>query len=71
MLIETIIMWLFLGKNYTWLDEENLIKTEHEFDMKYWCREDHTDIHVCIDDFKRSSLTILGGGRGLRKWVGL
>lgn len=55
-------MGLLLGKNDTSLDDKNLIKTEHEIDRKYWCREDHSGKLIYVLMILRDlRLTALGG----------
>lgn len=60
-LIETI--WdYYWEKNDTSLDDKNLIKTEHEIDKKYWCREDHSGKLIYVLMILRDlRLTALGG----------
>lgn len=52
-------------KNDTSLDDKNLIKTEHEIDRKYWCREDHSGKLIYVLMILRDlRLTALGGKVG-------
>lgn len=61
---------LLLGKNDTSLDDKNLIKTEHEIDRKYWCREDHSGKLIYVLMILRDlRLTALGGKVG-KGWDG-